>query len=98
MARGKPFAKGGDPRQGKGRSPGLATLVRESTKDGKELVEFALKTLREGQAARDQQWACDYLTERGWGKAVEVTLKEAEDNPLGQLTVDELKALARGDK
>ncbi len=94
--RGRPFQKGGDPRQGRGRSPGLATLIRAETQDGKELVEFALKTLREAEAARDKQWACDYLTERGWGKAVEVTVKEAEDNPLGQLSVEELKALAKG--
>jgi hypothetical protein len=82
---------------------GLAAMVREMTKDGQELVKLNLEIMRGkltvtkfdsdgnsyeiGPSIQDRQRAIEYLTERGFGKAIEVSM----DVSAG----DEQKELAR---
>jgi hypothetical protein len=52
-----------------GRPRGFVTEIRRQTKNGFELVSFALRVLRNEEAEmRDRAWACTYLTDRGFGK------------------------------
>jgi hypothetical protein len=77
-----------------GRPKGIMRYAREQTKDGKELIDFALSVLRgtlvinrtvldrEGEpvtiedspSVRDRLQALEYVTDRGFGKAVEVSV------------------------
>ena len=52
-------------------------MIREETRGGAELVEFALTVLRNGNV-RQRQWAVDWLADRGFGKAVQVNTVRAE--------------------
>jgi len=68
--RGRPFPKGvsGNPA---GRPRGLVKAIRESTRDGEELVAFMVKVLRGrvvGVRVRDQIDAATWLADRGFGK------------------------------
>ena len=57
-----------------GRPKGLASLVREQTKDGQELVEFMLKVLRSKRhPLRYKMEAVGWLADRGYGKALQQT-------------------------
>jgi hypothetical protein len=62
----------------------LAMRIQAETRDGAEVVDFALAVLRAGSptagsgpamhgltevTTADKRWAVDYLTDRGWGKA-----------------------------
>lgn len=55
----------------------MAKLIREETKDGKELVDYAVGVLRDVNATeRNRAWAADWLADRGFGKpqqAIDVT-------------------------
>lgn len=69
-----PWVKGqsGNVKGAPKRANSLARKIREATKDGAELVEFALKVMRDESApleARQEEKA--WLADRGWGKAVE---------------------------
>ena len=61
-----------------GRPKGLASLVREKTRDGEELVAFMLKVLRGKQRVNGnapslalRMEAAAWLADRGFGKAVQ---------------------------
>jgi hypothetical protein len=66
-----------------GRPKGLASLVREQTKDGQELVRFMLGVLRGRKTPlRLRMEAAAWLADRGFGKAlqqVEVGTIEGEE-------------------
>jgi hypothetical protein len=91
---GKSGNPGGQPR-------GLVTEIRHQTKDGHELVTFALRVLRNEKAEmRDRCWACTYLTDRGFGKPVQAIEHAGPDGErlfqpaeLRALTDDQLAKL-----
>jgi len=72
------------------------SLVRESTRDGAELVEFALKVLRSPDkeldgfplTMGDKKWACDYLADRGFGKAAQSVALTGEDGAPLAIWID----------
>ena len=71
LVRGRPFAPGNSANPG-GRPKGLASLVRERTKDGAELVEFMLRVLRARKhPLRYRLEAAAWLADRGFGKALQ---------------------------
>ena len=85
-----------------GRPKGLASLVREQTADGADLVEFLLKVLHnKRQPMRLRLEACAQLLDRGFGKALQqMELSGPDAEPLtirieyGESTLD---AHAHGD-
>jgi hypothetical protein len=81
----------------------MARLIREATRDGAELVEFALKVFRdENTTDKSREWAHEWLSDRGFGKpmqAVDMTVNdnnEMSSKPLdyANLTIPQLEALA----
>jgi hypothetical protein len=72
LVRGRPFAPGNSANPG-GRPKGLASLVREQTRDGAELVQFMLSVLRGRKKAplRSRMEAAAWLADRGFGKALQ---------------------------
>lgn len=69
-----PWVKGqsGNAKGAPRRSNALARVVRQKTRDGEELVEFALEMLRnEKMDPAHRIDARNWLADRGWGKAVE---------------------------
>lgn len=69
--RGRPFLPGNSANPG-GRPKGLASLVREQTKDGQELVRFMLGVLRGRKTPlRLRMEAAAWLADRGFGKALQ---------------------------
>ena len=82
-------------------------MIREQTKDGLELVKLNLKIMRgeltytrkdaDGNpyevepSIADRQKAIEYLTERGFGKAIELHAEVTPDNEAKELA----KAFAR---
>jgi hypothetical protein len=76
------FVKGHQAHERSGRPKGLAALVRARTRDGAELVDLMLSVLRdEIQDTRvvDRITAAEWLADRGWGKAVQVSELTGED-------------------
>jgi hypothetical protein len=90
-----------------GRPKGLASMIREQTKDGLELVKLNLQIMRgelkytrkdaDGNpfevepTIADRQKAIEYLTDRGFGKAIDLKADVTPDNELKELA----KAFAR---
>lgn len=79
----------------------LAKLIRAETRDGAELVEFAVKVLRDPTATeRNRAWAADWLSDRGFGKPQqEVAISgglsvDASPIDLSHLNAEQLAALA----
>jgi hypothetical protein len=68
----RPFPAGNRANPG-GRPAGLSTLIREQTLDGRELVAFMLNVLRGRRKAplKLRMEAAAWLTDRGFGKAVQ---------------------------
>ena len=66
---GKGFLPGKSGNPG-GRPKGLMNQVRDRTKDGKILIDFAMAVLKgqHGAEVSDQLAAMRFLAERGWGK------------------------------
>lgn len=76
-----PWVKGksGNPKGAPKRSNMLARLIRENTEDGLELVKWSLSVLRdETQPIDARQTERQWLSDRGWGKAVETIVLEDE--------------------
>jgi hypothetical protein len=66
-----------------GRAKGLASLVREQTRDGAELVEFMLSVLRGKKKAplRLRMEAAAWLADRGFGRVAQ-PLTGADGGPM----------------
>jgi hypothetical protein len=75
----------------------LAMRIQQETRDGAEVVDFALAVLRHGGVNQgsgaamhglgevtltDKRWAADYLTDRGWGKAPQTIEIQTEGEPM----------------
>lgn len=82
----------------------MAKLIRDQTHDGADLVKHALKVWRNKKSSeREREWAHDWLTDRGFGRAVQsVDLNvggELEVHvPFAELTDEELQLLAKVDR
>lgn len=90
------FKKGG--KGGPGRPPGfrrVAKMILEQTRDGAELVEFFLRTLRDDDMPhRDRVDAAQWLADRGLGKPLVSVDLAAEigvtDGPLQSVDLSKL--------
>jgi len=70
-----------------GRPKGIAALVKAETRDGAELVAFALRVLRaEKQPTALRLQALQWLADRGFGKAVSVVEADIAMNVDAQVT------------
>jgi hypothetical protein len=68
---------------------GVAKLIMRETRDGAELVEFALRTLRdEGADMRDRLAAHAWLSDRGLGKPITTIDLHATAEVAGPTTID----------
>lgn len=69
-----------------GRPKGLASSIREATRDGAELKEILLEVARSKDHRNDRLRAVELLLQRGWGKAPEIQL-------TGELSDEHVEAL-----
>lgn len=70
---GRPFRPGQSGNPG-GRPKGLASRIREATRDGEDLVAFALRVFNAeipGVKIEHRLEALQWLSDRGWGKPVQ---------------------------
>lgn len=101
---GKPFEKGRSGNPG-GRSKAhaeMARLIAEKTNNGADLVAFAIDVWKgivpgmDGEKSR--QWAHDWLTDRGFGKALQIidlgTTEPRRTLDFNALSNAQLEALA----
>ena len=79
--RGRPFEPGNNANPS-GRPKGFGHLIREQTKEGQELVDFALSVLRGKRNAKLQlrMEALTWLSDRGWGRPAQPI--EGGDEPI----------------
>lgn len=69
---GKSGNPGGRPAARKNLAANLARLIADETRDGAELVEYAVKILRSVDSTESaRQYAHDWLSNRGAGKALQ---------------------------
>ena len=94
-APGRPFLPGNTANPG-GRPKGFGALIRAETRDGAELVAFALEVLRGQRRApmRLRLQALAWLADRGWGS---VTQSHEISGPGGAAVVFTLRLGERGD-
>ena len=60
--------------------------MREATGDGQEIIAFMLSVLRDSNASnRDRFDAARWLTERGWGRAVDSSEPVSYSSPMDEL-------------
>lgn len=101
---GKPFTKGVSGNPG-GRSKAHAAMARmiqsELGSDGGKLVAFALEVWRgaipEMKTEKSRQWAHDWLSDRGFGKALQTVEVFGSGEALpdfSELSLDELRRIA----
>ena len=64
----------GNPKRNGGRPKGLAQLARAATKDGDDLVKFFVSTLKTAKKHSDRIKAAEWLADRGFGKAVDMSM------------------------
>ena len=85
-----PFVKGqsGNP---SGRPAGtFVPLIRDKTKDGAKLVAFAMKILNDPkEKTADRLEALKWLSDRGWGKAVQETINSGSQELLIRRVYDD---------
>ena len=106
-----PFTKGNSGnRAGRPKGfAGVAKLIATETRDGAELVEFALQVFRDEDAdMRDRQAAHAWLSDRGLGKPVAtidlhaavtpVGASDDDDRALEALTPYQLRALLEAER
>lgn len=75
----------------------LARRIQQETRDGAEVVDFALAVLRAGGPNAgsgpamhglvevtlvDKRWAAEYLTDRGWGRAPQTIEFTSDGDPV----------------
>ena len=79
LANLRPFAPGQSGNPG-GKAKGLASLVRDQTRDGAELVEFMLGVLRGRKKAplRLRMEAAAWLADRGFGRVAQPITADPE--------------------
>jgi hypothetical protein len=58
-------------------------LVREATKDGKEIIDKVLKILRQSDDEQMIMWAAEFLRDTGYGKPSQLNIHQNPDgSPL----------------
>lgn len=80
-------------------------MIREGTRDGRDLVEFALRVWRGDEedmaSEKSRTWAHDWLTERGFGKVVQVIETQGDASAplpdLSSLSLNDLRRIAAGE-
>ena len=104
------FKPGNDPRRLSGGSTSdksrpkknLAAYVRDRTNSNADQVDFFVSVasgLIPEATLQDRMKAHEWLANRGAGKAPETVISvDGEDNPLSDLTVEELRSLAADDE
>jgi hypothetical protein len=79
-----------------GRPRGFVSEIRRQTKNGFELVSFALRVLRNEEAEmRDRAWACTYLTDRGFGKPTQAVELDLHEPTVPVRVIEEAAAFVR---
>lgn len=79
----------------------MARLIRKETRDGAELVDYALHVYRNSSDDKNVQWAHAWLSDRGFGKAIQSVDIElagqlgdaATPANVGLLTLDQRKSM-----
>ncbi len=79
-----------------GRPKGFGALIREKTRSGRELVNFALRVMRgkvEGFSSSHRFEAMKWLPDRGWGPIGPIAVEDESDATnatVSQMSPDEL--------
>ncbi len=91
MTRGRPFTPGVSGNPG-GRPKGahrFASLIRKHTRHGRELIDLALRVMRDEQTPlRDRLRAMEFLTERMLGRAVQAVDLATQVSPATEQLFD----------
>lgn len=76
---------------------GLAKMIAKETRDGRELVEYALEVFRGEKTMRHEKWeALQWLADRGFGKPLTmIDLDAAVDGPTTPVKLDLAKLNAK---